>query len=414
MKATLLTIGDEILIGQITNTNAVWMAQQLNAIGIAVYEMLSVSDDATHIKAAFDHALQTADIVLVTGGLGPTKDDITKTTLADYFGSRLVFDETIWADIASYMQRRGHPVLESAKIMAMIPDKCLALPNKHGLAPSMWFEPAGGKVLVSMPGVPQEMMKFMTLDVLPRLQAKFQLPVIVHYTIVAAGIAESSIAQKIADIEDHLPPHIKLAYLPAYGVVRLRLSGSGAQREVLTEEIEQAASAIWGRLYPKYAFGKGEDKLESVIGQLLLERNATLGLAESCTGGLIAHKITSVAGCSRYFQGSVVAYSYELKQSLLGVKPETLEQYGAVSEQTVCEMAQGTIRHLQTDYALAISGIAGPDGATPDKPVGTVWIAVANRQTVEAKRFDFGRTREINIQMSTMIALNELRKFIIS
>jgi nicotinamide-nucleotide amidase len=412
MRATLLTIGDEILIGQITNTNAVWMAQQLNSIGITVYEMLSVSDNAEHIKTAFDHALAKSDIVLVTGGLGPTKDDITKTTLADYFKANLVFDPQIWADIESYLTRRGHPILEAAKVMALIPDCCQALPNKHGLAPAMWFERDKGKVLIAMPGVPQEMMKFMELDVLPRLQTQFQLPVIVHHTIMTAGIAESSLAQKIEDIEDSLPAHIKLAYLPAYGVVRLRLSGSGNNRKAIEQEIAQYAQAIYDRLYPKYAFGTDNDTLESVLGELLVAQNANLALAESCTGGFIAHKITSVPGSSRYFEGSVVTYSYDLKQQLLGVKPETLAQYGAVSEQTVCEMAQGTIQNLHVAYAIAVSGIAGPGGATPDKPVGTVWIAVANRETVKAKRFEFARTRDINIQMSSNIALNELRKFI--
>ncbi len=414
MKATLLTIGDEILIGQIMNTNAVWMAKQLNFIGIAVYEMLSVSDNAAHIKAAFDHALENSDIVLVTGGLGPTKDDITKTTLADYFGSGMNFDQAIWSDIESYLQRRGHLILETAKIMAMIPDKCQALPNRHGLAPAMWFEPTSNKVLVAMPGVPHEMMKFMELDVLPRLRSKYELPVIEHHTIVTAGIAESSIAQKIADIEAALPSHIKLAYLPAYGSVRLRLTGSSTNREALSAEIQTNAAAIWARLYPKYAFGTGDDKLEIALGQLLLDQNAMLGLAESCTGGLIAHRLTSVPGSSRYFRGGVVVYSNELKQSLLGVCADTLVQYGAVSEQTVCEMARGAIEHLQTDYALAVSGIAGPDGGTPEKPVGTVWIAVANKAEVRAKRFDFGRSREINLQMAAMIALNELRKFILS
>lgn len=413
MKATLLTIGDEILIGQITNTNAVWMAQQLNQIGIAVHEMLSVSDNAEHIKAAFDHALAHTDIVLVTGGLGPTKDDITKTTLTDYFNAQLVFNEQIWADIAAYMQLRNHPILESNKIMAMIPDCCEVLPNKNGLAPAMWFNQPNGKVLVAMPGVPQEMIKFMELDILPRLQAQFQLPIIVHHTIITAGIAESTLAKKIEDIENSLPAHIKLAYLPAYGVVRLRLTSSGNNRHVIEQEVTHFAQAIQARLFPKYAFGNDNDTLESVIGQLLVANNSTLALAESCTGGFIAHKITSIAGSSRYFEGSVVTYSYQLKQQLLGVKPETLQQYGAVSEQTVCEMAKGVIQYLNVDYAIAVSGIAGPDGGTPDKPVGTVWIAVANRQQTVAKRFEFARTRDINILMSANIALNELRKFII-
>lgn len=410
MKAILLTIGDEILIGQITNTNAVWMAQQLNAIGIAIDEMLSVSDDAAHISAAFDHALSRADLVLVTGGLGPTKDDITKTTLAQYFDCAMYFDTAIWDDIAAYMQRRGHPILEAAKIMAMIPDRCTPLPNRHGLAPAMWFDTPEGKILVSMPGVPQEMMKFMELDILPRLRTQYQLPVIEHHTIMTAGIAESHIAEKIADIEDQLPPHIKLAYLPAYTGVRLRLTGKSNERDALARDIQTAAQAIWERLYPKYAFGTAEDKLESAIGQLLIAQNATLVVAESCTGGYLAHRITSVAGSSAYFKGGIVAYSNELKQQLLGVNPDTLALHGAVSEATVCEMAQGALTRLSADYAIAISGIAGPDGGTPNKPVGTIWIAIANRQAVYAKLLQLSRSRDANIQLATALALNELRR----
>lgn len=412
MKATLLTIGDEILIGQITNTNAVWMAQQLNAVGIAIDEMLSVSDDAAHISAAFDHALSRADLVLVTGGLGPTKDDITKTTLAQYFDCAMHFDTAIWDDIAAYMQRRGHPILEAAKIMAMIPDRCTPLPNRHGLAPAMWFDTPEGKILVSMPGVPQEMMKFMELDILPRLRTHYQLPVIEHHTIITAGIAESNIAEKITDIEDQLPPHVKLAYLPAYTGVRLRLTGKGSERDVLTRDIQTAAQAIWERLYPKYAFGTGESTLESTIGQLLAAQNATLVVAESCTGGYVAHRITSVAGSSAYFKGGVVAYSNELKQQLLGVNPDTLALHGAVSEATVREMAQGALTRLNADYAIAISGIAGPDGGTPEKPVGTIWIAIANQQAVYAKLLHLSRSRDANIQLATALALNELRRCI--
>lgn len=412
MNCTLITIGDEILIGQTIDTNSAWMAKELNAIGVNVAEILSVSDSAAHITDALNRAYATSDIILITGGLGPTKDDITKNTLAAYFGVELVFSPDVWKEIEAYLLKRGLTTLDSIKSMAMLPANCEVIKNEKGTAAAMWFNERG-KVLVSMPGVPHEMKDFMSRVVVPRLQQQFKLPGIVHKTIMCAGAGETILAEKIEDIENNLPPHIKLAYLPSYGIVKLRLTGRSTNLTKLQEEVNELSRQIDAILAPKYAFGYNDMELSEAIGLLLLQQNATMATAESCTGGLIAHQITSVAGCSRYYKGGVVSYSNELKQALLGVKPQTLAQYGAVSEETVCEMATGAIKQLQADYAVAVSGIAGPDGGTPEKPVGTVWIAVANKARVVAKKFNFARTRQLNIELSANIALNELRKLII-
>ncbi len=415
MKAGIITIGDEILIGQIIDSNSARMGQMLNQIGVKVDEILSVSDHAPHITDALQRALSRTDIVLITGGLGPTKDDITKKTLADFWGAKLIFKDDLWQPIATFLNKRGIPALESAKVMAQIPDNCEALPNGKGLAPALWFEPdEGHKIVVSMPGVPHEMVYFMENYVLPRLKARFQLPVICHHNILTAGMAESLIAEKIAHIENQLPPHIKLAYLPSYGIVRLRLSATGLDDQILQNEVKHWANQITNTLTPKYVFGEGNITLETAIGQLLKQQKAYVALAESCTGGLIARQITEHSGASDYFKGGAVVYSNELKQQLLGVKPETLDAYGAVSEQTVVEMAQGTLKYLKADYAIAVTGIAGPDGGSTQKPVGTIWIAVANHQRTVAQCFNFARTRDINQQMAANVGLNQLRKLILN
>ncbi|OWY26036.1 competence/damage-inducible protein A [Sphingobacteriales bacterium UPWRP_1] len=412
MNCTIITIGDEILIGQTIDTNSAWMAKELNAAGINVFEILSVSDNAQHISDALNRAFTNSDIILTTGGLGPTKDDITKNTLATYFGAELKFYEDIWKDIEAYMAKRGVGILESHKTMAMLPANCEVIKNERGTAAAMWFN-ENGKILVAMPGVPHEMKDFMSRVVLQRLQKQFTLPGIVHKTIMCAGAGETILADIIKDIENSLPPHIKLAYLPSYGIVKLRLTAKGNNKAQLTAQVEELSEKMVALLTPKFVFGYDDEELPQALGNLLLQQNASMATAESCTGGLIAHQITSFAGSSRYFKGGVVSYSNELKQALLGVKPETLAQYGAVSEQTVCEMAVGAIEKLQADFAVAVSGIAGPDGGTPEKPVGTVWIAVANKSRVVARKFQFARSRDINIELSANIALNELRKFII-
>lgn len=413
MKACLMTIGDEILIGQIVDTNSVWMAQKLNDLGIAVFEMLSVSDTQEHIVSGLDRALAYADIVLITGGLGPTKDDITKNVLADYFGTALEFRADIYEQLTTFLQKRGVAVVDAIKNMAMLPQNCTIFPNQKGMAAAMWFE-KDDKVVVSMPGVPYEMINFMETAILSQLQQRFQLPAIYHHTTITVGLGESIIAEKISPIEDSLPSYIKLAYLPSLGTVRLRLSARGSDYAFLQQTTNDIAQQIHDTLTEKYILGTGEDKLETVIGQLLLANNATMATAESCTGGQIAQKITSIAGASRYFKGGFVVYSNELKTQLLNVQDTTLKQHEAVSEATVIEMANNTIKNLHCDYAIAVSGIAGPDGGTAEKPVGTIWIAVANRQKTITQLLQTARPhRDINIELASNLALNQLRKLIL-
>lgn len=412
MNATIINIGDELLIGQTINTNAAWMGQALNSIGIKAYESLAISDEAQHIKKTLANALANSTVVLITGGLGPTKDDITKKTLAEYFETDLVFNAEILADITNYLTSRGRPVLDSAKSLALVPANCQVIRNEKGTAAAMWFEEEG-KVIVSMPGVPYEMKGIMTSSVLPKLTIKFNTPNILHKTILCAGTGETIIAHKIQHIENNLPPHIKLAYLPTRGVVKLRFSATGQELMTLQKEVDSLVLKTVNILYPKYAFGYDKQQLAGVIGTLLLDKEATLGIAESCTGGKIGAAITKVAGSSRYFKGGIIAYANELKQNLLGVKAITLKKHGAVSEATVIEMAKGTRAILQTDYALAISGIAGPTGGTVEKPVGTVWVAVACENKVVTKKYTFARDRTINIDLATTYALNQLRRLIL-
>ncbi len=411
MQATIITIGDEILIGQTIDTNSAWMGEKLNDIGVKVYEILSISDSKEHILQAVDKALNDSEIVLITGGLGPTKDDITKKTLAEYFNTELVIDEQIMADLVAFYEIRQRPLLESVKGMAYLPKDCEVIRNLKGTAAAMWFQ-RGEKVVVSMPGVPYEMKDFMRRVVIPRVQKQFNTPIIIHQTTLCAGLGESIVAEMIKEVEDSLPPHIKLAYLPNLGILRLRLSASGQDEKALEEEVSRYTNQIKAIMYPKYAFGKDNDKLEGVIGDLLKEKNATLSTAESCTGGLIAHKITSIPGSSAYYMGGAVTYSNELKMKVLGVKESTLQAHGAVSEETVKEMAQGAILQFDTDYSIAVSGIAGPGGGTDEKPVGTVWLAVASREEVFTRNYSFPASRSINVGISATMGLALVRRLI--
>lgn len=407
MKAELITIGDEILIGQIVDTNSAWMAEQLNLIGVNVVQISSISDGADQIKIALDQALSRADIVLITGGLGPTKDDITKTTLAEYFNDELVTDQSVIDHIEQLFGRFGKTITDLNRQQADLPSKCIALKNRQGTAPGMWFDHEG-KVIVSMPGVPYEMKGLMKDEVIPRITEFADLPVIVHRTVLTTGIGESWLSDKIEGWEVNLPSFVKLAYLPSPGRVRLRLSASGSNRNELMAAVDTAIGelkSIIGHLI----YGEDTDSLQEVVGQLLLERNATLSTAESCTGGSIAGAITSVSGASAYFMGSIVSYDNEVKIGQLGVKPETLDAVGAVSEEVVCQMAEGVKSRLKTDYSIATSGIAGPTGGTEEKPVGTVWIAVSGTNGTQAKKFLFGDVRERNISRSVTAALNMLR-----
>jgi nicotinamide-nucleotide amidase len=409
MLAEIITIGDEILIGQIVDTNSAWMAQKLNAAGVRVKQISSVSDDKQHILNALNEARQRADIILITGGLGPTKDDITKKTLAEYFGVGLVENRAALENVEKIFSRlRGAnaELLAVNRQQALVPENCKVILNTNGTAPGMWFN-YEGKVYMSMPGVPHEMMYMMEESVIPRLKATFSLPFIVHKTILTAGEGESYLAEKIADIEDSLPSYIKLAYLPKLGQVRLRLSAYGEDETSLKNEVEAFAGRIVERV-GRSVVAEEDISLEKAILNYMAERELTLSTAESCTGGYIAHLITQHPGSSKVYFGGAVSYSYELKESILGVKNETLWQYGAVSKETVTEMVEGALLNFKSDYAIAVTGIAGPDGGTEEKPVGTVWIGVANAQKTVTKKFLFGNKRQQNIERTAIAALNML------
>jgi len=409
MLAEIITIGDEILIGQIVDTNSAFIAQKLNAIGVRVKQISSVSDDRQHILNALAEAHQRADIILITGGLGPTKDDITKKTLAEYFGVGLIENKDALQNVENIFRRlRGvsETLLDVNRQQALVPENCEVILNANGTAPGMWFN-YNGKIYMSMPGVPHEMMYLMEEAVIPKLKATFDLPFIIHKTILTAGEGESYLAEKIADIENDLPSYIKLAYLPKLGQVRLRLSGYGEDEALLKNEIESFAKRLVERV-GRSVVAQEDIALEKAILNYMAEKELTLSTAESCTGGYIAHLITQHAGSSKVFFGGAVSYSYELKESILGVKNETLWQYGAVSQETVTEMVQGALLNFKSDYAVAVTGIAGPDGGTPEKPVGTVWIGVANAQKTITKKFQFGNKRIQNIERTAIAALNML------
>ncbi|MEZ4941040.1 MAG: CinA family nicotinamide mononucleotide deamidase-related protein [Saprospiraceae bacterium] len=419
MTAYLLTIGDEILIGQIVDTNSAWMSRQLTLCGFRVVGKSSVADSAQAIIEGMEYGARQADVVILTGGLGPTKDDVTKETLADYFGSPMTLHQETYDRIAAYFKKIGRPVPAAATIQATLPDEALILPNKVGSAPGMWFE-KDGKVYISLPGVPFEMQYLLEQEVLPMLRQRFPGSIIAHRTLLTVGEGESNIAQRIESFENSLPAHIKLAYLPSLGQVRLRLTGSPDNSGTVTPNGETLYALLDEKmaelkaLLPDLVFGIEDDSLESVLGKMLLERRLQFGTAESCTGGYIAHMITSVPGSSDYFPGSIVSYSYEMKTKLLGVRPDTLIKFGAVSEETVREMAAGALKTLHADVALAVSGIAGPGGGTDEKPVGTVWMAVGDRERIVARKHVFGRDRLKNIQLTGVHGLNMVRQFLLN
>jgi len=408
-----MTIGDELLIGQVIDTNSAWMGKELNARGFDVKEIVSVSDQKTPIIETLERLLSKNNIVLITGGLGPTKDDITKKTLAAYYDCSLVENTDILNHLKKFYEARNRPMSDTAYEMSLVPEACEVFINQKGTAASMWFE-KDGKVVVSMPGVPYEMKDMMSRVVLPKLSEVYETNFIYHRTILTAGVPESKLAELIDDIISDLPNGISFAYLPSFGKVRIRLSGRGEkgiqnQVDLFTEKVKE-------RIRPA-VFGEDKEELAAVVGEILAERGLKLGIAESCTGGFISHQITSIPGSSRYYNGSVVTYSYEMKSDLLDVAPETLTNTGAVSEETVKEMAQGAIATLRADYTLAISGIAGPGGGTAEKPVGTVWLAVAYKNgdqiDIKTKLLKLTQSREINIPLASNLALNFLRKCIL-
>lgn len=405
--AELLTIGDEILYGQITDTNSQWMSEALSNAGIKVIRKTAVGDEESEILTAFAEAEKRADIVLITGGLGPTSDDLTKPCLAKYFNCPLRIHEEALAEVTEFFKSRGRELTEVNRQQAALPVCCEKVTNKVGTAPGMWFE-RNGKVFVSMPGVPHEMKLMMTDLVIPKLRQTFKPPVIHHKVIRTAGLGESFLAEKIADWEKALPAHIKLAYLPGLGEVKLRLTAMGESLPALEAETTDLAAKLNERI-SQFIYGYGDDPLEVVIGQMLKKQKLTLSIAESCTGGYLSHLITTVPGSSTYFMGSMIPYSYDIKMNQLGVKPETLQKYGAVSEPAIIEMANLVRTKFNTDIGVATSGIAGPDGATADKPVGTVWIAYSDRKNTVARKLQLSKDRNVNIKAASIAVLNLIR-----
>jgi nicotinamide-nucleotide amidase len=412
IKASIITIGDELLIGQVTDTNSSWIAQELNKIGVWVQRRVAVGDVREDIRKALDEEGAASDVILITGGLGPTPDDITKSVLCEYFGGKMIMHEETLAYVTYLFEHvftRPMPLLDSNRRQAEVPDVCTVLKNELGTAPGMLFE-KNERIFVSMPGVPHEMKGIMQHQVLPLLLSKFEFPYIGHRTLLTMGVGESFLAERIKGFEHSLPTHIKLAYLPNFGMVRLRLTAQGEKAQV-EHQLNEAFETLKNQV--EDVMVTDEDiSFEMLVGRLLKEKNKTLATAESCTGGYIAHLITSVAGSSAYFKGSVVSYDNSIKKNVLHVKEETLSTFGAVSEETVKQMASGIITLMETDNAIAISGIMGPDGGTVEKPVGTVWVAVGDKNSTETKKFNFRFDRKKNIELTAVNALNMLCRFI--
>ena len=402
MFAEIITIGDELLIGQVVDTNSAWMGQELNKIGIEVLRIVSIRDREDEILEAIDNAMKRVNIVLVTGGLGPTKDDITKQTLCKYFHTRLVFSEEVFENIKRVLAGKI-PMNALNKGQAMVPEGCTVINNPVGSASVSWFE-RNDRVLVSMPGVPQEMKVVMTESILPKLHEKFQTDVIMHQTFLVQHYPESVLAEKLELWETALPESIKLAYLPKLGIIRLRLTGRGQDKKEVRALLDSEKAKL-EKILGEDIFCEEDTPLEVIIGELLKKKKITVSTAESCTGGGIAALITSVPGSSEYFNGSIVAYSNEIKMSLLHVSAETLEKHGAVSRETVTEMVKGAMKTLKTDCAVATSGIAGPGGGTPEKPVGTVWIAAAYKNEIVAMKQEGDEGRKGNVEKAIQNAL---------
>lgn len=411
IRASIITIGDELLIGQTVDTNSAWMGTHLNDAGIWVQRRVAVGDDRQAILSALEEESGKSKVVLITGGLGPTADDITKPTLLEYFGGKMVRDEATYTRVMGFFESRGLPVLERNVAQAMVPDSCAVLQNLRGTAPGMWFE-KNDVIFVSLPGVPFEMKGLMENEVIPRLQERFQTPALLHQTLITSGMGESFVAERIRDFEAALPAHIKLAYLPSYGLLKLRLTTEAPDKITAAAEMKDAHQALKS-LVADILVAEQDLPMGVILGNILLEKGLTAGTAESCTGGRIASQITAVPGSSRYFKGSVVSYANETKINLLRVNPETLRQHGAVSEQTVREMAEGALAVLNVDCVMAVSGIMGPDGGTDEKPVGTVWIAVGGKGNIRTMRYHFRYDRARNTEMTAVAAMNELRKWLV-
>jgi len=414
VNAAIITIGDELLIGQTIDTNSAFIAKELNKIGIWVKRRVAVGDNEKDITDALDEESKNADIILLTGGLGPTADDITKPLLCRYFGGKMVRNQQVLQHIhylfEKVYQRKG-PMLERNLRQADVPDTCTVLMNERGTAPGMWFEKSG-KVYVSLPGVPHEMKGLVQKEVVPALLKHFKsLPVIVHQTLLTFGVGESILAESIKDWEEALPSNLKLAYLPHYGMVRLRLTATGSDKSLLEEAIEKQTKQLKG-LVKEWLIVDEDLTMQQAVAKLLKERKQTVGTAESCTGGYIAHLLTIDAGASSNFKGTIVSYDNQVKKDLLMVSPKSIESAGAVSEEVVIQMVKGALQNLKTDYAIATSGIMGPDGGSEKKPVGMVWVAVGNAQKIVSKEFHFRFERVRNIEQTAVAALAMLFRFI--
>lgn len=410
IKASIITIGDELLIGQTIDTNSAWMSQRVNDLGIDVIRRVAVGDNKDDIRTALDEELIKADIIFITGGLGPTSDDITKPLLCEYFGGKLVVDEAVLRHVTSIFEKRKRPILEVNLKQAEVPDNCTVLFNNIGTAPGMLFTKEG-KTIIAMPGVPFEMMGIMEDEVIPWLRQHYVSDALIHRSVITAGEGESFVAERIKDLEAALPSHIKLAYLPSPGAVRLRLTGRGIEKEKLVKELELRQEEIANRL-DNIVVSLHDLPLEHILGRMLLEKKLTLSLAESCTGGFIAHLVTQIMGSSQYFNGGIVCYQKEVKENLLGVKHKTIETHGVVSEQVAIEIAQGALKVLKSDVALGITGLLSPGGDDDEVPVGTVWIAVADKERTVAKRFMFHYDRPRNKDMAAQMSLLMIWKFI--
>ena len=411
---SIITIGDELLIGQVVDTNSAYIAQEMNKIGVWIRQRIAVGDVKEDIKKALDEESKHSDIIILTGGLGPTADDITKPVLCEYFGAQMIVNEQVLDHVRYLFEkvyRRTGPLLDVNIKQAEVPNVCSVLHNERGTAPGMWFE-SKGKVFVSLPGVPHEMKGLMQEKVIPKLKEHFTMPAIVHQVIFTAGVGESMLADRIKDWEAALPKHIKLAYLPNYGMVRLRMTATGDDKNKLEEEIESQLKQLKPLIADWYVIDN-DLTMQQVVGKMLKERKQTTSSAESCTGGYIAHLLTLDAGASSNYKGTVVCYDNQVKIDVLKVDKKDIDELGAVSEPVVIQMVKGALEVLKTDYAIATSGIMGPDGGSEKKPVGMVWVAVGNKDKIVTKEFQFRFDRVRNIELTAMNALNMLRRFIL-
>jgi len=411
---SIITIGDELLIGQVVDTNSAHIAQEMNKIGVWIKRRVAVGDSKEDIKKALDEESKHSDIIILTGGLGPTADDITKPVLCEYFGGQMIVNEQVLDHVRYLFEkvyRRPGPLLEVNIKQAEVPNVCSVLHNERGTAPGMWFE-SKGKVFVSMPGVPHEMKGLLREKVIPKLKEHFVMPAIIHQVVLTAGVGESMLADRIKNWESSLPAHIKLAYLPNYGMVRLRLTAIGNDKNKLEEEIEFQLKELKPLIADWYVIDE-DLTMQQVVGKMLKERKQTTSSAESCTGGYIAHLLTLDAGASSNYKGTVVCYDNQVKIDVLKVDKKDIDELGAVSEPVVIQMVKGALEVLKTDYAIATSGIMGPDGGSEKKPVGMVWVAVGNKDKIVTKEFQFRFDRVRNIELTAMNALNMLRRFIL-